>query len=666
MNRNKNSWRIPEKRISENSTLGKWYDWLLAGVNIVPGLKKTLVTSMLNYMEKDRDRDSSDHPTKPHKVSWERGRHNKYHMLTRIPHWHRTRSDYDATSIRRGNRFLAIQEKRIRKALSEGKMDKATIIWIMTLKLSKSYHVALYNKVAPSWYWKWDSKFALHVLKKFSNKCRNMDFRLSMNRWYLDKDTKQMATQESKRIRPIGAPTMTSRMMSKAINQMVYWLSESNRERSMQHGYRVDLGCFSALMKVREGLLLGMQCYEFDLVGFFNTVPRDEIKRAVKKYCGKLCSDIVDKILIEIRYTFKELLPERELKLYGMKLHGGKEKKVIVRTGIPQGLPLSPVISTLVLEMNGSPRGLTMYADDGLYLYEENKYEFTNWLRKLGAKGIRLSEEKSGDTDNLFKFLGVWFNKKNQECGFEDTEKRMHWIKWENPEIETWFKQVAQWYGKENKEWDWDVHPEAFITRQPLKMSWWEKTISYWTSHLFDSNPFRGYRWLYSYVDINGKRVRWDKLSEHLKRRVIHWGKKFADKEMESPFKMAGEIRPQEGTELISGAFYDIASGSSWSCMKLLEYLKKTKLSKIKAFNLKDIDRRLEPLHLTMYDPLIQKGSYSGEPRFGEPYQNGIMNYKKGYYEIINNGYDDKIAVRYFRHTKLRKKELAFIERTKS
>lgn len=32
---------------------------------------------------------------------------------------------------------------------------------------------------------------------------------------------------------------------------------------------------------------------------------------------------------------------------------------------------------------------------------------------------------------------------------------------------------------------------------------------------------------------------------------------------MESPFKMAGEIRPQEGTELISGAFYDIASGSS-------------------------------------------------------------------------------------------------------
>lgn len=100
--------------------------------------------------------------------------------------------------------------------------------------------------------------------------------------------------------------------------------------------------------------------------------------------------------------------------------------------------------------------------------------------------------------------------------------------------------------------------------------------------------------------------------------------------------------------------------------MKLLEYLKKTKLSKIKAFNLKDIDRRLEPLHLTMYDPLIQKGSYSGEPRFGEPYQNGIMNYKKGYYEIINNGYDDKIAVRYFRHTKLRKKELAFIERTKS
>jgi hypothetical protein len=146
----------------------------------------------------------------------------------------------------------------------------------------------------------------------------------------------------------------------------------------MQHGYRIDKGVFSALNRVRDGLIEGYKCYEFDLVGFFNTVPRDEIKKAVKRYCGPLCATIVDKILIEIRYTFKELLPERELRLFGMKLHGGKEKKVLIRSGIPQGLPLSPVISTMVLENNGCPKGLTMYADDGVYLYKEDKYEFEN------------------------------------------------------------------------------------------------------------------------------------------------------------------------------------------------------------------------------------------------------------------------------------------------
>jgi len=663
MNRNKNSWRIPEKRISENSTLGKWYDWILASISNVPGLKRALVTSMLRYIEKDRIRKENAQPRKPHKVSWERGLLNKYHMLTRIPHWHR--ANLKSTSVKRSNRFLAIQEKRIREALDNGHLEKATIIWMMVLKLSKGYHIALFNKVAPEWYWKWDALSTLRILKKFSNKCRAMDLRLSMTRFYLDKDTKELATQDSRRIRPIGAPSMTSRMMSKAINQMIYWISESKRSKGMQHGYRVDQGCYSALMKARDNLMQGMKCYEFDLIGFFNTVPRDQIKKAVTKYCGQICSQIVDKILIEIRYTFKELLPERELQLYGTKLHGGKEKNVIIRAGIPQGLPLSPVISTLVLEMNGSPEGLIMYADDGLYFYEEEKYEFTNWLRRLGNMGIRLSEEKSGETVNQFKFLGVWFNKKNRECGFEDEQKRMHWISWESPEIEIWFKQVAQWYGKENKEWDWDVHPEAFITRQPLNMSWWEKTISYWTSHLFNSNPFRGYRWLYTYVDINGQHVRWDKISESLRHRVLYWNDYFAEKLMPTPFELTGSVKKHEGSGLIAGAFYDIASGSSWSCMKLLEFLKETKLVRVKPFKFQDIDRILEPLHLAQYDTLRQKGNYSGEPRFGEPYKNGIMNYKKGYYEIINNGYDDKIAVRYFRHTKLRRKELKFIERTR-
>jgi hypothetical protein len=129
---------------------------------------------------------------------------------------------------------------------------------------------------------------------------------------------------------------------------------------------------------VTKDLKEGKKCYEFDLKSFFNTVSRDEIKKAVEMYCGKLCAKIVDKILIGIKYKYEGLLPEKELKLFGTKIHGKEEMPVLIRSGIPQGLNISPVISTMVLEANGSPKGLTMFADDGLYLYEENRQEFDN------------------------------------------------------------------------------------------------------------------------------------------------------------------------------------------------------------------------------------------------------------------------------------------------
>jgi len=666
MKRN-STWRIPEKRIGENSTLGLWYDWILASVNQIPGLKTGLARSILKYLTEDYIEKSADGkwggPTKPHKVSWERNKDNKYHMLTRIPHWFRGKTD--SKIVKKGNRFLAIQEKRIKKAMDNKDLDKATIIWMMVLKLSKTYHIALFNKVYPKWYWNMSMDIALLNIKKFSNKCRRMNLNFNMNRWYLDKDTKEMATSDSKRVRPIGAPELTSRVMCKAINQMVYWLSETTRNKEMQHGYRVDKGCFSALMKIREGLMLGYKCYEFDLAGFFNTVPRDEIKKAVSKYCGKLCSKIVDKILIEIRYNFGDLLPERELRLFGMKIHGGKEKKVLIRSGIPQGLPLSPVISTMVLENNGCPKGLTMYADDGVYLYKDDMYEFTSWLRGLNRKGIRLSEEKSGETGNEFKFLGVYFNKRTQECGFEDEDKRMHWIKWEDERILEWFKKVAQWYGKDNREWDWDIQVDSMITRQPVTMNWWERTISFWTSHIFNSNPFRGYRWLYGYVDINMQHVRWDKLPTELRKKIVE---KYYNSDSEygrEIFKTAGQTLKMNELGWIAGDWYDIASGSSWSCMKLLEYLRQTKLKKVKPFNFEDVERILEPTNLSQYDPEMAKGTHK-TPRFEIPYVNGIMNYKNGYYEIINNGYDDKVSIRYYRRTKIRRRELEFIKRTRS
>jgi len=45
-----------------------------------------------------------------------------------------------------------------------------------------------------------------------------------------------------------------------------------------------------------------------------------------------------------------------------------KERLMIRREGMPQGLSVSPLLSTLAIELLEPPKGLIMYADDGLHL----------------------------------------------------------------------------------------------------------------------------------------------------------------------------------------------------------------------------------------------------------------------------------------------------------
>lgn len=74
-------------------------------------------------------------------------------------------------------------------------------------------------------------------------------------------------------------------------------------------------------------------------------------------------------IISAVIYTKKEglatLNEETELKK-----HVDLKKKTIhiIRTGLPQGLSMSPIIATLVLELSKPPKGLTLFADDGLVI----------------------------------------------------------------------------------------------------------------------------------------------------------------------------------------------------------------------------------------------------------------------------------------------------------
>jgi hypothetical protein len=65
----------------------------------------------------------------------------------------------------------------------------------------------------------------------------------------------------------------------------------------------------------------------------------------------------------------KELKEEAELVEVGRK----NNKPIIVRKGLPQGSPVSPVLATVACDLSLPTIGLTMYADDGIFIGNKKK-----------------------------------------------------------------------------------------------------------------------------------------------------------------------------------------------------------------------------------------------------------------------------------------------------
>jgi len=83
----------------------------------------------------------------------------------------------------------------------------------------------------------------------------------------------------------------------------------------------------------------GYSGYEFDLKSFFNTVEPFIYFRKLEEVDKKL-TKVISNVIKGIEYRFTKLLPESELN------PKAGRKNTLVRTGVPQGLSLSPLLST--------------------------------------------------------------------------------------------------------------------------------------------------------------------------------------------------------------------------------------------------------------------------------------------------------------------------------
>ena len=158
--------------------------------------------------------------------------------------------------------------------------------------------------------------------------------------------------------RMLGIPTVTDRLLQQAIAQ---WLSPRYEEEfsSYSYGFREGRNAHQAVIQAQRNLNEGYEwVIEVDLEKFFDRVNHD-------KLMGLLSKKITDK---------------RTLKLIRSYLNSGimEDGVVVPRTeGTPQGSPLSPLLSNIVLneldkELEARGHRYVRYADDcSIYVRSE-------------------------------------------------------------------------------------------------------------------------------------------------------------------------------------------------------------------------------------------------------------------------------------------------------
>ena len=158
--------------------------------------------------------------------------------------------------------------------------------------------------------------------------------------------------------RMLGIPTVTDRLLQQAIAQ---WLSPQYEEgfSSYSYGFREGRNAHQAVLQAQQNLNDGYEwIIELDLEKFFDRVNHD-------KLMGLLVKKITDK---------------RTLKLIRIYLNSGiMEAGVVSRRmeGTPQGSPLSPLLSNIVLdeldkELQARGHRFVRYADDcSIYVKSE-------------------------------------------------------------------------------------------------------------------------------------------------------------------------------------------------------------------------------------------------------------------------------------------------------